>query len=99
MATSMFWREGLRIARGVSVPTPTVARFALTAIPRPELEPPVASTGLPSLNGAFVLGSMRGVVRVEAVAHLRQVGAWDLEELEAKLRAGPRAHAERDEIG
>src|SRR5256884_6753849 len=40
-----------------------------------------------------------GVVRVEAVAHLRQVGAWDLEELEAKLRAEPGGHAERDEIG
>lgn len=60
MPTSMFWPEGLRIDPDVSVPTPTVARFALTAIPGPELEPPVASTGRPSLNGAFVLGSMRG---------------------------------------
>src|SRR5262249_26746636 len=66
MPTSMFWPEGLRIDPDVSVPTPTVARFADTAIPGPELEPPVGSTGRPSFDtgggpgSTIVLGSIRG---------------------------------------
>src|SRR6266852_3917611 len=58
--TRLFWPDGLRIDPEVSVPTPIVARFAPTAMPGPELDPPVASTGRPSLNGAVVLGSRRG---------------------------------------
>src|SRR5207244_4909831 len=60
MPTIMFWPDGLRIDPDVSVPTPTVARLSPTAMPGPELEPPVARTGRPSLTGAVVRGSMRG---------------------------------------
>ena len=48
MPTSMFALEGLRIDPEVSVPTPTVARLAPTAIPGPELEPPGVTAGRPS---------------------------------------------------
>src|SRR3982751_3496573 len=60
MPTRLFWPDGLRIDPDVSVPTPTVARFAPTAMPGPELDPPVARIGRPSLTGATFLGSMRG---------------------------------------
>ena len=46
MPTSMFWLDGLRIEPEVSVPT--FAAQKLAAVPMPELEPPVASTGRPS---------------------------------------------------
>src|SRR5262245_19556643 len=52
---SMFWLDGLRIEPDVSVPT--FAAHRLAAVPMPELEPPVASTGLPSELGR---GSRRG---------------------------------------
>src|SRR5947208_1739600 len=38
----------------------SAARLAPTAMPGPELDPPVCRTGRPSLNGAVVRGSMRG---------------------------------------
>src|SRR5207245_10464014 len=60
MPTIMFWPDGLRIDPEVSVPTPTVARLSPTAMPGPELDPPVCRTGRPSLNGAVVRGSLRG---------------------------------------
>src|SRR6266850_7365995 len=50
----------------VSVPMPIVARFAPTAMPGSELDPPVASTGRPSSKGGSFVpglgcrGSMRG---------------------------------------
>ena len=47
MPTSMFWFDGLRIDPDVSVPT--FAAHKLAAVPMPELDPPVASTGRPSL--------------------------------------------------
>jgi hypothetical protein len=56
----MFAVPGLRIDPDVSVPMATVTRFAATAIPDPELDPPGVSTGRPSLNGATVRGSGRG---------------------------------------
>ena len=46
MPTSMFWLDGLRIDPDVSVPT--FAAQKLAAVPMPELEPPVLSTGRPS---------------------------------------------------
>ena len=46
MPTSMFWLDGLRIEPDVSVPTLAIQK--LMAVPIPELEPPVASTGRPS---------------------------------------------------
>ena len=46
MPTSMFWFDGLRIEPDVSVPT--LAAQKLAAVPMPELDPPVASTGRPS---------------------------------------------------
>jgi hypothetical protein len=39
----MFWFDGLRIDPDVSVPT--LAAQKLAAVPMPELEPPVPSTG------------------------------------------------------
>ena len=46
MPTSMFWFDGLRIEPEVSVPTFAAQKFA--AVPVPELDPPVPSTGRPS---------------------------------------------------
>ena len=60
MPTTPFAFAGLRIDPEVSVPIAIGARFALTPIPEPELEPPVCSTGRPSLNGGVVRGSTRG---------------------------------------
>ena len=54
--TSMFWFDGLRIEPEVSVPT--FAAQKLTAVPMPELEPPVASAGRPSKVASR--GSRRG---------------------------------------
>ena len=56
MPTSMFWFDGLRIEPDVSVPT--LATQKLAAVPMPELEPPVASTGRPSPVASR--GSRRG---------------------------------------
>ena len=56
--TSRFIVPGLRIDPDVSVPMPTVARLADTAIPGPELDPPGVSAGRPSFR--FFLGSGRG---------------------------------------
>ena len=58
MPASMFALAGLRIEPDVSVPT--LAAQKLEAVPPPLLEPPVASAGRPSLNGATVRGSTRG---------------------------------------
>jgi hypothetical protein len=58
MPTSMFALAGLRIEPDVSVPMFAAQRLA--AVPMPELDPPVASAGRPSLNGAVVRGSTRG---------------------------------------
>ena len=52
----MFWFDGLRIDPDVSVPT--LAAQKLTAVPMPELDPPVASTGRPS--NVASRGSRRG---------------------------------------
>ena len=52
----MFWLDGLRIEPDVSVPT--LAAQKLAAVPMPELEPPVASTGRPSRSPSR--GSRRG---------------------------------------
>jgi hypothetical protein len=60
MPTAMFAVPGLRIDPDVSVPIATVTRFAATAMPGPELDPPGVNTGRPSLNGAMVRGSGRG---------------------------------------
>ena len=46
MPASIVWFEGVRIEPDVSVPT--FAAQKLTAVPTPELDPPVASTGRPS---------------------------------------------------
>src|SRR5437016_2130643 len=51
MPTNRFCVPGLRIDPDVSVPIDTVTRFALTAIPGPELDPPGDKAGRPSLNG------------------------------------------------
>ena len=56
MPTSMFALAGLRIEPDVSVPT--LASQKLAAVPIPELEPPVASTGRPSAVASR--GSRRG---------------------------------------
>src|SRR5258705_9368938 len=55
IVASMFWLDGLSSDPDVSVPTFPLQKFA--DVPMPELEPPVASTGLPS---PLVLGSRRG---------------------------------------
>ena len=60
MPTTPFALAGLRIDPDVSVPTAIATRFAFTPIPGPELEPPVCSTGRPSLFGGSVRGSTRG---------------------------------------
>jgi len=65
------------------VPTPTVARFADTAMPGPELEPPVAA---PAAVIERLPRIAAGIERVEAVTGPRQVAAA-LEELQAQLRA------------
>ena len=52
----MFWFDGLRIEPEVSVPT--FAAQKLTAVPMPELEPPVESAGRPSKVASR--GSRRG---------------------------------------
>jgi hypothetical protein len=52
MPTSMLAVPGLRIEPEVSVPTATATRFAATAMPEPELDPPGVSTGRPSLIGS-----------------------------------------------
>jgi hypothetical protein len=46
---------GLRIEPDVSVPTATATRFAATAMPEPELDPPGVSTG-PSVTPAVGAG-------------------------------------------
>ncbi len=46
MPTSIVWLAGFRIEPDVSVPTLAAQRLA--AVPIPELDPPVASTGRPS---------------------------------------------------
>ncbi len=61
MPTSPFAVPGLRIEPDVSVPMPTAARLAATAMPGPELDPPGVSAGRPSLNGRSSASSaMRG---------------------------------------
>ena len=52
MPTAMLALAGLRIDPDVSVPTATATRFAATAMPDPELDPPVVSTGRPSPPGS-----------------------------------------------
>src|SRR5262249_22125223 len=71
--TTKFWVPGLRMDPDVSVPIPTVARSALTAIPGPELEPPGESAGRPSLNGVTSRGSGRGSNGFESVSTERAV--------------------------
>src|SRR6266852_7123032 len=39
------------------------------------------------------------IIRVEAEADLREIGARDLEQLEAQLRAEPGGHPQGDEVG
>ncbi len=56
IAASMFWFAGLRIDPDVSVPTLAAQKFA--AVPAPELDPPVLSTGRPSAVAGR--GSRRG---------------------------------------
>ena len=56
MPASMFWFDGLRIDPEVSVPTLPAQK--LSAVPMPELEPPVLITGRPSLSVSR--GSWRG---------------------------------------
>ena len=56
MPASMFWFAGLRIDPDVSVPT--LAAQKLAAVPMPELDPPVFSTGRPSALASR--GSSRG---------------------------------------
>ena len=56
MPTSMFWFEGLRMEPEVSVPT--FAAQKLSAVPMPELDPPVFIAGRPSLKVSR--GSVRG---------------------------------------
>src|SRR6516164_6432923 len=63
--TRPFAVPGLRMEPEVSVPMPTAARFAETAMPGPELEPPGVSVGRPSLTGRLKVsriarGSGRG---------------------------------------
>jgi hypothetical protein len=56
IAASMFWFAGERIEPEVSVPT--LAAQKLAAVPIPELDPPVPSTGRPS--NVLSRGSRRG---------------------------------------
>ncbi len=56
MPASMFWFAGLNTDPEVSVPT--LAAHKLTAVPMPELDPPVLATGRPSLVASR--GSRRG---------------------------------------
>ena len=56
MAASMFWFDGLKIDPEVSLPTLPAQKLA--AVPMPELEPPVPSTGRPSKVASR--GSLRG---------------------------------------
>ena len=60
MPTMPFALAGLRIDPEVSVPMATAARFAATPMPGPELDPPVCSTGRPSLNGGVGARITRG---------------------------------------
>ena len=52
MPTTPLALAGLRIEPEVSVPIARVTRLALTAMPGPELEPPVCNTGRPSPPGS-----------------------------------------------
>src|SRR5262245_49851378 len=61
--TRPFAVPGLRIDPDVSVPMPTVARFAATAMPGPELDPPGVSTGRPSFRGRPSASTAVGPVR------------------------------------
>jgi len=55
MPASMFAFEGLMIEPPVS--DPTLAAYKLAAVPAPELDPPVESTGRPNVSAR---GSSRG---------------------------------------
>ena len=64
MPASMFWFAGLRIEPDVSVPT--LAAQKLTAVPTPELEPPVVEHG--TAIGEAVARIATRIARVHAVA-------------------------------
>jgi hypothetical protein len=74
MPASMFWFDGLRIEPEVSVPT--FAAQKLTAVPMPELEPPVLRTGRPSEPAGFV--GRREAGECQRAARRRHVGGVDV---------------------